>query len=265
MAETPSPNEAFFREVDDAVRQDRMSAFGQRYGLWIIGAIVAGLVALGGWLYWGHSSRESSGALAETAQDVLEAAAAGQAVDAAKLEELAKADQPGYRAMALLVKAAAAVQKGDVKGGAKLYGEIAADTRLDQSYRDLATIRQTALAFEDLPPQQVIDRLKPLAVEGGPWFGSAGEMTAIAYMKMGKRELAGPLFAAVAKDPKAPESLRSRTRQMAGLLGIDAVELETEQAGTDQAASAPQPASRTPASQGDTSEKNESINAGSNE
>ncbi|MPT47669.1 MAG: tetratricopeptide repeat protein [Sphingobium sp.] len=236
MAETPSDNEAFFKEVDDAVRQDRMSAFGQRYGLLVIGAIVAGLVALGGWLYWGHSSRENSGEMAEKAQDVLESAAAGHAPDSAKLAELAKADQPGYRAMALLTQAAAAAQKGDVKGGAKLYGDIAADTKLDQSYRDLATIRQVALSFEDMKPQQIVDRLKPLAVEGGPWFGSAGEMTAIAYMKMGKKDLAGPVFAAIAKDPKAPETLRSRARQMAGLMGIDAVDLEVKPAG-DAAAS----------------------------
>jgi hypothetical protein len=45
----------------------------------------------------------------------------------------------------------------------------------------------------------------------------------MAYMKQGKRELAGPLFAAIAKDEEVPQSLRSRTRQLAGLLGYDAV------------------------------------------
>src|SRR3546814_18615749 len=75
-----------------------------------------------------------------------------------------------------------------------------------------------------LQPQQVVDRLKPLAVEGAPWFGSAGELVAIAYMKMRKPDLAGPLFAAMAKDKDVPQSIRSRARQMAGLLGVDAVE-----------------------------------------
>ena len=82
--------------------------------------------------------------------------------------------------------------------------------------------------FDALKPQQVVDRLKPLAVEGAPWFGSAGELVAIAYMKMRKPELAGPMFAAMAKDENVPQSIRSRARQMAGLLGIDAVETPAE-------------------------------------
>lgn len=77
-----------------------------------------------------------------------------------------------------------------------------------------------------MTPQQVVDKLKPLAVSGNPWFGSAGEMTAIAYMKMGKKNLAGPIFAAIAKDGQAPQTLRARARQMAGLLGIDAVDTD---------------------------------------
>ena len=69
----------------------------------------------------------------------------------------------------------------------------------------------------------MVDRLKPLATPGNPWFGSAGELVAMAYLKQGKKDLAGPLFAAIAKDEDVPQSLRSRTRQLAGLLGYDAV------------------------------------------
>jgi len=225
LAETPSPNEAFFREVDDAVRQDRLTGFWLRFGRWIVALVVLGLAAFGGWLYWSHHSREASGEVAEQAQDVLRSIAAGQAPDDAKMKALSDAGQPGYRAMAMLAKAADAERKGDVKGAAALYGEVAANQDIAQPYRDLGTIRQVAMSFDQMAPQQIVDRLKPLAVEGGPWFGSAAEMTAIAYMKMGKKDLAGPLFAAIAKDGGAPETLRSRARQMAGLLGIDAVDI----------------------------------------
>lgn len=226
MAETPPPNEAFFREVDDAVRQDRLAGLWRRFGRWIVALVLLGLAAFGGWLYWTHHSRQASGEIAEQAQDVLQAVAEGRQPDEAKLKALAAADQPGYRAMTMLVKAAAAAQKGDVKDAAKLYGDIAADEDLAQPYRDLGTIRQVALTFDQMEPQQVVDRLKPLAVEGGPWFGSAAEMTAIAYMKMGKKNLAGPLFAAIAKDGRAPDTLRARARQMAGLLGVDAIDMD---------------------------------------
>jgi hypothetical protein len=68
-----------------------------------------------------------------------------------------------------------------------------------------------------------VARLKPLAEPGKPWFGSAGELLASAYLKQGRKDLAGPLLAAIAKDQTVPASLRARTRQLAGLLGVDAV------------------------------------------
>lgn len=226
MAESPYSNEAFFREVDDAVRQEKLESFWVRYGRWLIGGVVLGLVALGGWLYWNHHQRETSGALAERAVDMLQTATQGGTPDKGVLDTLSGASQPGYRAMAQLTRAGVAARKGDIKQAAGLYGQIAADTALAQPYRDLATVRQVALTFDQMKPQQVVDRLKPLAVEGNPWFGSAGEMTAIAYMKMGKPNLAGPVFAAIAKDAQAPKTLRARARQMAGLLGIDAVDTD---------------------------------------
>ncbi|MFN5780541.1 MAG: hypothetical protein ACK44O_13885, partial [Novosphingobium sp.] len=70
--------------------------------------------------------------------------------------------------------------------------------------------------------QQVIDRLKPLAVPGNAWFGSAGELVGMAYLKLGKPDQAGPLFAAIGKNTDVPHTLRSRMRQVAGQLGYDA-------------------------------------------
>jgi hypothetical protein len=228
VALTPQNSEVFMREVDEAVRQDQLLTFWQRYGRLLLAAIVLGLAAFGGWLYWQHHVKTQSEATSEQVDAVLAAAIGGGTPDAKTLDALTQADQPGYRAAALLTKAGVASRKGDTKGAVAIYAAMAADSSLDQPYRDLALIRQTALEFDSLKPRQVVDRLKPLAVEGAPWFGSAGELVALAYVKMGKSDLAGPLFAAMAKDPGVPESIRSRARQMAGVMGIDAVEIPAE-------------------------------------
>jgi len=221
LAETPPVNDAFLREVDEAVRQDQIFGFWKRFGRAIAAAVVTGLIAFGGWLWWDHHSREVSGEMAEKAQDVLRAAGNGHSPDPQALAALKDASQPGYRAAALLTEAGVAARKGDTAKAASLYGAIAANGDIAQPYRDLATIRKVALGFDQMQPQAVIDTLKPLAVEGNPWFGSAAEMSAIAYMKMGKKDIAGALFAAIAKDKNVPTTLRSRARQMAGLLGVE--------------------------------------------
>lgn len=228
MALTPQNSEAFLREVDEAVRQDQLLTFWERYGRWVLGAVVVGLALFGAWLYWQHYSKQQSDAVSEDYAKLLDSAAGGGTPDAKALDTLADASQPGFAAAAQLVKAGVAARKGDGKTAIAAYKAMAADTKLDQPYRDLALVRQTALEFDSMAPQQIVDRLKPLAVEGAPWFGSAGEMVAIAYMKMRKPDLAGPIFAAMAKDENVPASIRSRARQMAGLLGVDAVEAPSE-------------------------------------
>ena len=83
-------------------------------------------------------------------------------------------------------------------------------------------IRQTTVEFDKLPPATVIERLKPFAQAGSPWFGSAGELTALAYLQQNKPKSAAPIFAAMAKDETLPPSMRSRAVQMASALGVDA-------------------------------------------
>ncbi|MGJ3625901.1 hypothetical protein AB5I41_01110 [Sphingomonas sp. MMS24-JH45] len=68
----------------------------------------------------------------------------------------------------------------------------------------------------------VIQRLQGLTAPGNPWLGSAGELVAMAYLKQGRRDLAGQTFSRIAQDEGAPRSLRQRAVQMAGTMGVDA-------------------------------------------
>ncbi len=65
----------------------------------------------------------------------------------------------------------------------------------------------------------MIARLKPLVVPGGPWFGSAGELTAAAYLKLGNKAQAAPLLVSIARDETVPPTIRGRAGSMAIALG----------------------------------------------
>jgi hypothetical protein len=221
LALTPTPNEALLREVDDAVRQDDLRQFWIRYGRLLIAAVVLGLAAFAGYLIWKNYQQEQAEANSVRYAEMLAGTTASQ-VDQNAIAELSNARQPGYRAGALLSKAAVTAAKGDTKGAVAAYGVIIADTSLAQPFRDVALIRQTALQFDTLPPQQVIDRLHPFVAAGSPWLGTAGELSALASMKLGKNDQAGTMFAAIARDPNVPRTIQTRAVQMASLLGVDA-------------------------------------------
>lgn len=218
-------SDVLLREIDEAVREQELSDLMQRYGKPLLGLVLGGLALFGGYLIWQDRQDAAIERKSEEMIRALDHLAAGNVQTGLKeLEPLAADAEPGMEASAVLVQAGIAQQKGETARAIKLYSEVAADEKAPKPYRDLATVRLVAANFDAMKPEDVIARLKPLAVPGNPWFGSAGELVGIAYLKQGKTELAGPLFAAIAKSKDVPESLRARTRQMAGLLGVDAVE-----------------------------------------
>ena len=224
-AREAAQQDILLREVDEAVRQDEAAQFAKRYGRILLGALVVGLLAFGAWLFW-QDHRE--GQLEEGSEAfivALDELQAGNA-DAAdsELAAIAEDGTPAARAGAQMLRAGIAAEKGETAQAAEMYFALADDGDAPQVYRDLAAIRGVAARYDAMQPQQVIDRLKPLATPGNPWFASAAEMVAMAYMQQGKRDLAGPLFAAIAQDDEAPQTIRSRARQMSGLLGVDAIE-----------------------------------------
>jgi hypothetical protein len=232
-------DEAFLREVDDAVRASDLTGFWKRYGRWLVVVLIAGLLAFGGWILYKQQQQAAADTQSEEFVDAMDKLRAGQEKEArAKLATLAKADQPGYRAMAQMVEANLLGEDGKTKEAIAIYAKVAGDSSLPQTFRDLALIRQTSAEFDTLPPQTVIDRLKPLATAGNPWFGSAGELTAISYMKLGKDNLAGPIFAQIAKQDGLPQTMRSRAQQMAGALGVDTVQVDEKRNAATQAAQA---------------------------
>ena len=241
--------DVFMREVDEALCEDQLKTALTRYGVLAGIAVVALLASLGGWLWWREHQQAVAGEQGEKYMVALDQVEAGQlAPAAAALAPLAGDGPQGTRAAALLMQAGIAAEQGRKAEAAKLYNQVATDAALPQPYRDLATIRDVAINFDALPPETVIARLKPLAVPGNAWFGSAGELVGAAYLKQGRNDLAGALFAQIDKDLTVPETLRTRTRQMSGLLGVDAiVDVDTALtnspvAGTAPAAPAPAPA-----------------------
>jgi hypothetical protein len=224
LAVPPNTDEAFLREVDEELRRDQLASFWTRYGRWLLGGIGLALAVFGGVLYWHHRQTEAAGVQGEQYSATLDDLTA-QKLDAAAapLEKLAGSDVDGVRAGAQFSQGNVLLQKNDLKGAAAKFGTIAADTSLGAPFRDLALIRQTSAEFDTIKPDVVVSRLKPLVVKGNPWFGSAGELVAAAYLRMNRKDLAGALFAAIAKEETVPATIRQRAVQMAGVLGIDAV------------------------------------------
>jgi hypothetical protein len=216
-------NDTFLREVDENLRRDQFQDFFKKNGKWIALAVVLFLAAAGGFIYWQDYRNRQAAEQSEQLHAVFtDIAKNNRQTVPQRLGKLEQSHSEVIRASAMLTDAALALDTNNRTAAIAKYRALADDKSIAQVYRDVGTIRLTALEFDTLKPQDVVARLEPLAKPGNPWFGSAGEMTALAYLKQGKKSEAGRLFAQVAADNQVPNSIRTRAVQVAGTLGVDA-------------------------------------------
>lgn len=222
MAQPPDIAKTFVQEVDENLRRDRVRDFFKQNGSWLIAALILFLALCAGIIWYQQHRENRTEAEVEQLATIDKDIGVGNSEKVPQqLNELSKSGSKGVRATALLTQAALALQQNNSKLAIETYKKISEDSSLPDAYRNAAIIRQTALEFDQLQPQQVIARLQPLVKDGDPWFGSAGEMTALALIKQGKTNDAGQLFARIARDQNAPPSIRNRSIQISGSLGVD--------------------------------------------
>ncbi len=222
MAQPPDITKTFVQEVDENLRRDRVRDFFKQNGSWLIVALILFLAVCAGIIWYQQHRQNRTEAEVEQLATIDKEIGVGNSEKVPQqLNELSKSGSKGVRATALLTQAALALQQNNSKLAVETYKKVSDDSSLPDAYRNAAIIRQTALEFDQLQPQQVIARLQPLVKDGDPWFGSAGEMTALALIKQGKTNDAGQLFARIARDQNAPPSIRNRSIQISGSLGVD--------------------------------------------
>ena len=218
-------DEILMREIDEAVRQDDALEFFQKYGVTLgvsIGLLLTGML---GYWWWDSTNEAELERQSETIVSALDSVDVEDFAGASdKVAPLIDEGTPGARTAAQFLQAAAALEQDEPARAVELYAAIAADEEAPQPLRDLALIREVSTNFDDREPTDVIAKLQDLAVPGNAFFGSAGELVAVAHLEAGNRDEAGTLFAEMARDESLPETLRSRARQMAGLLGVDAID-----------------------------------------
>jgi hypothetical protein len=219
--------QVLMREVDEAVRNDEVANAWKQYGKPLIAGVVLGLAAFGGYLFWQGRQEAAKEAQSEALVQAMDELTAGN-FDVADRELAVVGDDdgsaPGTRASALMLRAAIALEQNRLDDAVVLYDRVANDEDVPAPLRDASLVRLVSANYDNMDKQQVIDRLRPLATPGNPWFGSAGELVAHAYLDQNKPDLAGPLLVELAKDEDVPETVRARARQLAGRYGFDAIE-----------------------------------------
>ncbi|HWK44346.1 MAG TPA: tetratricopeptide repeat protein [Stellaceae bacterium] len=207
-----------FREIDEDLRRDRLGKLWSKYGKYLAALVVLIIVATAAvvaWRGWQQRQAAAAGVRYAAAATLLRDGAANPAIQAF---EAMGADGGGYGLLARLEAAELKAKHGDKAGGVAGLQAIAADTRLDQTYRDLALILAELYSLDTEQSGTVIARIAPLIAPDNPWRFMALEITALAQLKDGNQAEALKTYTQLADDLAAPQSLRARAAEMVASL-----------------------------------------------
>ena len=156
-------------EINQELRQDRGKALWNKYGIYVIAAVIAIVVVVAGrQAYVGYETRTRTNA----ANAYL---AAVEAESVAALDAIAAGEGEGYAMLAKFTQAALLAEQGDA-GAEAAYMAIAGDDRLNAIYRDAALVMSAMNAAPSTSADDKLQRLVRVGNNPGPWQNMALEM-----------------------------------------------------------------------------------------
>ena len=209
----------FFREVDEAVRQDKYKKLWDEYGVYTLGAaavLVVGVAGYQGWSFWQQKRAADSGAKFSEALRLEEGAAAPKARE--MLAALAEQGPAGYRVLARFQLAAAEAKSGNTDKAVADYDALAKDPSVDPILQDHAVLQAASLRLDKADYAEMEQRLKPLAESSSAWRFSARELLGLSAYRLKNMREAETQFNALIGDVATPQNLRERAEMMVALI-----------------------------------------------
>jgi hypothetical protein len=209
--------DSLLREIDEDLRRERYARLWKRFGIYIVGAAVAMLLAVAGWQFWQYRAQAEREASSVRFASALGLVATDRVAAERALAEIAADGPTGVAMLAGLRQAGLLSESNDVPAARAVYQQIQREAR-DPLYRDLAVVREALLALQGeavpIDADAIAAKLKPLTADSNPWRFSAGELSAILATRSGQTEEARILLTGLSADLQAPPDMRERARQV---------------------------------------------------
>jgi hypothetical protein len=203
-------DETVFREVDEALRRDRMNSAWRRYGPYVIGAaiaIVAIVAANEGWNWWQSSNSARS---SDQFYAALDLETSGKLADAQKALDKVIAEGTGqYPMLAKFMQAGLLAKDGKPDQALAAYDALATAAG-NQRLKELALLLGANLLVDKGDVAGVKQRVQGLMAPDNPLHNSAREALGLAQYKAGDLKGARESFEAVIADPAASNDTRGR-------------------------------------------------------
>ncbi len=240
--------DSLLREVDEELRREQFLKLWEKYGTYVVAAVVLIIASVGGYKYYDYRRVQAAEAAGMRLAAAAREAAENKTAEAQKaLQDIAATAPSSYALLARLRLAAAERAAGKTLEAAVAYEAVAETSGIDPLLSSYARLQAAMLRLDSASWTDMQNRLNDLAADGSAWRFSARELLGLAARKAGMTAEARKYFQGLLGDRDTPPALGERARVMMSML------TEAELAGTAASAGAAQPGKAAPAPEkGDT-------------
>ena len=203
-----------FDEINEELKQDRMSALWTRYGKYLIavaGLVIAVVVFTQTYKQWQVSQNEQA---AETFYQAM------MGDDPAAAFEVGRDDlTEGYQMLADFKIASGKANSGDKQAAEELYLALSKNDDITPLYRDLSLLLAAMNVPDSRTADDIIAMLVPLTEGSGPFQGLALEASAGADVQAGRIEAAMEKLGQIEQLADVSAPLRQRSIELKKILG----------------------------------------------
>lgn len=208
----------FIQEVDEDLRHERYKRLWDKYGKFVVAAVVVLVIAIAGTVAYRDWQKSRRADDTRKLVEAIELAAADPALGPDALASLAKSASSGVGTLARLHQAAALVRAGQSAKAIEIYDQLAGDGSVDPVFRDLAVLLAAQHRADGPEAAAAALKLAPLVQDTNPWRHPALELTAVIALGQGDKARARDIFRRLADDPTASAAIRGRAAEMVAAL-----------------------------------------------
>jgi hypothetical protein len=209
-----------FNEVDEELRRERLRRVWDQYGLHILILVVLFVAGIAGWRGWEYYQNQRAAEFGSQFEAAAALAESGKFAEAEKdFAKIALEGNRGYRILARLREAEATIPR-DRAAAVAQFVALAADTSIDQRFRDLAAIRAGLLQVDTASLADMERRLEAVIAAGRPFRHTARELLTLSAFRAGDKAALQRWSDLIASDAESPAQMRARVEAILLLAGI---------------------------------------------
>lgn len=211
--------DSFIQEVDEDLKKDNLKKIWDKYGLYIIIAVVLILTSAVSFETFKVMHEKRNQTWSDKYALALNMQLQGRYDDSLKmLNDLVNHKHDVYSDLAKVQIANIYFEQGNTDKAIEELNNIINDANMNQKLKDVSVIKLASYKLDTAPKEELVKMLSPLVQTDNSWTNVAKEMLAMVEIREGNIEGAKKIYEEILASPNLPEILKFRVQDMLAVL-----------------------------------------------